>query len=85
MKATTIRWPDRAHQAIVEAAEDSGVGFSQYVRESALIRAAFDAGIQAGLRASPGFRTAQGVDLVAVREGAYAAARTWLEEQIERP
>jgi hypothetical protein len=43
LKATTIRWDAVAHRLIEAEARDAGVGFSQFVREAALIRAALRA------------------------------------------
>ncbi len=83
MRATTIRWPDRMHAAVHEAAEASGSTFSSYVKEACIVRAAFDAGIAAGLQRNPGFKT-EGQDLIAVREGAYRAAIDWMLSLEER-
>lgn len=38
--ASTIRWSPDAHELVTREAEASGVSFSQYVREAALVRAA---------------------------------------------
>ncbi len=42
LHATTIRFADRAYTAIARAADAQGISVSQYVRESALIRAVLD-------------------------------------------
>ena len=53
MRTTTIRWPDATHAAIGRAAAEAGVGFTQYVREAALVRAAWEQGLAAGVLEAP--------------------------------
>jgi hypothetical protein len=59
LRATTIRFDDAAYTLIREEARDAGVSFSQFVRESALIRAA----VRAELRRSPGAQRASMAEL----------------------
>jgi hypothetical protein len=42
LRATTIRFGDRAYTTIALAADAQGISVSQYVREAALIRAVLD-------------------------------------------
>jgi hypothetical protein len=68
MKTTTIRWPDATHAAIERAAQNTGVSFTQYVREAALVRTAWEAGLAAGLLSGPVTPAAQASVVEAVRQ-----------------
>jgi hypothetical protein len=68
MRTTTIRWPDATHAAIARAAAEAGVGFTQYVREAALVRSAWEQGLAAGSLAGPVTPQAQASVVQAARE-----------------
>lgn len=48
LQASTIRWSWDAHQLVQREAAAAGVSFSQYVRESALVRAAIMQSVRGG-------------------------------------
>jgi len=68
MRTTTIRWPDATHAAIGRAAAEAGVGFTQYVREAALVRAAWEQGLAAATLAGPVTPGAQASVVQAARD-----------------
>ena len=74
MKTTTIRWAPAAHHVVETAARRNGASLAQYVRESTLMRAAWEGGLAAG-QLAPQTTTVEQRNLIV------EAVRTWLDEQ----
>lgn len=76
LRRVTVRFGETAHGIVTKAAESEGVTFAQYVREAALMRAAYEYGI----RREPGVEEALSTGLEMIRARWQALGGPFIDE-----